>query len=265
MDLSIDAADDLGQPVKEYGAALWMLGGLALLSTAVTLILVVLFITAEDLDSGCMVAACGFLAPFVALTIYRIVLLFTNFNNLITIFEDGMSISQYGKKYRFRWEDIDRIYHVKVIYRARTRAMPLHGRIPIFLGESHRIILRDRTEVFIRGQYEKFYELADTVHQTLAEHQISQAIETLKGGGFLDFETMRITREGIRFRDGKNSRLTWSDVGKAGISRDKIRVSTRGLGLDGVSVPLSETANPYLFLAFVEKATAPKRQQQSGR
>lgn len=255
MDISIDFFDDdLGQPVKEYGAALWMLGGLALLSTAVTLTLLILFLTAEDLDSGCMVAACGFWAPFVALTIYRIVLLFTNFNNLITIYEDGMSISQYGKKYRFRWEDIDRIYHVKVIYRGR-RGGPT-GRIPFFLGESHRIILRDRTEIFIRGQYQKFYELANTVHQTLVEHQVPQAIETIKSGQPLEFETMRITREGIRFRDGKNSRLAWSDVGKAGIQKDKIRVSTRGIGLDGVSVPLSETANPHLFLTFVEKATA---------
>ncbi len=264
MDNSMNAVDDdPGPPLEEYGAALWRLGGLALLSTAVTLLLLVFWIQDVKEDNSLLIAACGVLAPFFVFTIYRLVLLFLCFGHDITFYEEGIYISQYGKKYQFRWENIEKVYHIKVIYRARIRALPLYGRIPIFLGESHKIVHRAGGSVIIRPQYEQFHKMAKAIHMNVAMHKIPSAIETLKGGGFLDFETMRITREGIRFRDGNNSRMAWGDVGKAGIWRDKIRVSSKGLGLDGVSVPLSETANPHLFFTFVEKVTASK--QQSGR
>jgi len=258
MDISMNAAnDDPGPPIGEYGAALWRLGGLALISTAVTLLMLVSWIQDVREDDSLLMVACGILSPFILFTIYRLVLLFLCFGHYIAFYEEGIHISQYGKKYQFRWENIEKVYHIKVIYRMSTRYAQVNvGRIPLFLGESHKIVHREGGVVIIRRQYEQFHKMSKAIHMTVAKHQIPRAIETLKGGGFLDFETMRITREGIRFRDGKNSRMAWSDVGKAGISRDKIWVSTRGIGLGGVEVPLSETANPYLFLTFVEKATA---------
>lgn len=244
-------AYDLGRPVREYGPALWKLGGIALLTTALALFLIVGLMT--NLDEGdTLWVVIVMLVPFAGFAIYRLVMLFVCLNHHVIVFEDGVSISQRGKKYLFRWDEIDRVYHNKMVHQ--------QGVIPITYAHFYKLCHRDGTEVILRQQYEKFNELGSTIHQAVTESQIPKAIETLKKGMPLDFGTMHITREGIHFHDKKKSRMPWEEVGQATVWQGTIRVSSKRRGFAGHSVSMSKTSNPHLFFTFVEKATAPKRQ-----
>ncbi len=245
-----EGAYDLGSPIREYGPALWKLGSITLLSTAMLLFVIYaafFSMGAEDIFTPMLMVA-----PFTGFEVYLLVLLFNSLNNQIVIFENGISISQRGKDYLFRWEDVEKVYHDKQVHQ--------QGLIPITTKHTYRLCHRDGSEVLIRRWYEKINELGSTIHEAATERQIPRAIETLRRGESLDFETMSITREGIHFNNKKKTFIPWPEIDKATVMQGTIRVTRKPRGRGGPMVTMSKTANPHLFFTFVEKATAPKRQ-----
>ena len=215
---------------------------MALIFTALALLLGAAMLLVE---ADVIIILLILLIPVAGFAIYRLVLLFNNLNN-------GISIAQQGKKHLFRWDEIDRVYHNLMVHQ--------QGIFPVTYNHYYELCHHDGKKVILRQRYQKFNELGSTIHQAVTKCQIPQAIETLKKGMPLDFGTMHITREGIHFHDKKKSRMPWEEVWQG-----TIRVSSKKRGLAGHSVSMSKTANPHLFFTFVEKATAPKQQQPGGQ
>ncbi len=113
----------------------------------------------------------------------------------------------------------------------------------------------DGTEVVIREWYKEINELGNTLYESMTHHQLPQAIEKLRRGETLDFETMTLSQEGIQV---EKKLIPWSDIKSAKEVQDWLQIARKSKGASLVS--LTKTANPHLFLTLAERAIQSERQ-----
>lgn len=232
----------LGSPIREYGVALGRTGLLAGIFGALMIGIFALGFIVEDMP---VVVTAMFGLIFLGLTLFRLVILLLNLNNRIVIFDDGISIAQQGKTHTFRWDEIDKVYHQQQKYQ--------QGLIPMLVIHNYRLVHRNGDEVTIRRWYERLDELGSTIHEAVTRHQLPRAMEALRRGEELDFETMRVGREGI-YSGKKRNLIPWSDVKNVTVWQGTVRIGRKSKPLASVALAMAKTPNLHLFFSLSDKA-----------
>ena len=199
------------------------------------LILPVLFIVSGALD----VRRDWFLIlPFivvpVGISIYRVILLLTNLDLEVLVYNDGFTYSKNGKTREYPWKEIDKVWTTRYELISIIYVKYLKMKI---LDVSGKTLILDRT----LQNVDKFEAL---VQEQVAREKFPRAISMLQEGMSLEFGTITITKDYIKT---EHETIPWNELGDLQTWQGTLRLWRKGKRAISIMAGISSTPN-FVFL-----------------
>jgi hypothetical protein len=182
------------------------------------------------------------LFPFVVIPlgifIYRVILLLTNLDLEILVFNDGFTYSNRGKTRKYSWKEIDKIWTTK--YRLISIIYINYIRVKI-LDTSGNILIVDRT----LQKVDKFEAL---LQEQIARDIFPQAITMLQQGMSLEFGGITLTKDDIK---NSHETILWSELGDLQIWQGTIRLWKKGKRAISILASIPSIPNFTLLMSLI--------------
>lgn len=147
----------------------------------------------------------------------------------------GLTYREPGRELSVPWEDVTRVWQVKLEKSLKIGAMESRRRL--MLG------FRDGQTLEIPGFMERVKALRTIIEEETLRRLLPSALEDISNGKSISFGSFSIAGDGIRHRD---TVLAWADLEKVQMGWVFLTIRKRGKVLDWLSVPLNEIVNMHL-------------------
>ena len=195
-------------PLAKFEANFLRLAWLSILFLILTLVFLISGLV--SFDHGLLLIILFGVIPF-GIFIYRAILLFTNIDLEILVFNDGFTYSNRGKTRKYSWKEIDKVWTTR--YRMIGIIYVNYIRVKI-LDTSGNILIVDRT----LQKVDKFEAL---LQEQIANDKFPQAITMLQQGMSLEFGGITITKDYIT---NNHDNILWNEMGDIQIWQGAIRL-----------------------------------------
>ena len=175
--------------------------------------------------------------PF-GIFIYRAILLLTNIDLEILVFNDGFTYSNRGKTRKYSWKEIDKVWTTR--YRLIGIIYINYIRVKI-LDTSGNILIVDRT----LQKVDKFEAL---IQEQIANDKFPQAITMLQQGMSLEFGGITITKDYIT---NNHDNILWSELGDLQIWQGTIRLWKKGKRAISILASIPSIPNFTLLMSLI--------------
>jgi tetratricopeptide (TPR) repeat protein len=175
--------------------------------------------------------------PF-GIFIYRAILLLTNSDLEILVFDDGFTYSNKGKTRKYTWKEIDKVWTTK--YRLIGIIFVNYIRVKI-LDTSGNILIVDRT----LQKVDKFEAL---LQEQIAKDKFPQALTRLQLGMSLEYAGITLTKDHINNRHDK---ILWSELGDLQIWQGTIRLWKKGQQAISILASIPSIPNFTLLMSLI--------------
>lgn len=230
------ASYQLGALTQLYQANLIKLMSFA----GIALVVTILYIPAVIAENSNIIA----LLLLLALTIYTIWYLVTNFNLKAYVFTEGLIRAQGSKIDVMRWEHVEAVWEKIVKHRFR-------GLITIYTSYHYTVRRGDGTQFKFGSALKNTKQLGVAIQQEVTRRHLPKAIAAYDSGSPANFGPLSVSMQGI----SKNGVLVpWNQVGQVNLRRGWVIVPKQGSLLAASRTRCSLVPNLEVFLQLVEHA-----------
>ena len=230
------ASYQLGALTQLYQANLIKLIGFA----GIALVVTIIAIPAVIADNSTIIA----LLILLAVTIYAVWYLVTNFNLKAYVFTEGLIRAQGSKIDVMRWEHVEAVWEKIVKHRYR-------GLITIYTSYNYTVRRSDGVQFKFGSALKNTKQLGVALQQEVTHRQLPKAIAAYESGSPVNFGPLSVNLQGI----SKNGVLVpWNQVGQVNVRRGWVIVPKQGSLLAASRTRCSLVPNVEVFLRLVEHA-----------
>ncbi len=237
----------LGAPTAEYrsGAVrpvFTLLFGFILGSLGVSMIL---FSTssaqAADEDRVPILIIGGFLAAFGWLLVE---LSLRARGQVVTVFADGLTRTQYGKTLTLRWEEITSVW----------QQVTKHYYNGVYTGTTHVYTVQktDSTKIKFNDAVKNVEQLGNTIQDEVTQRLLPLAITSLSSGETITFGKLGINVTGLTWGDKS---LLWSEIEGVQINKGVLSIKKQGKWLKWANITVSSIPNLLIALTLINRMT----------
>jgi hypothetical protein len=179
-----------------------------------------------------------------AVTIYAIWYLATNFNLKAYVFTEGLIRAQGSKIDVMRWEHVEAVWEKIVKHRYR-------GLITIYTSYNYTVSRGDGAQFKFGSALKNTKQLGVAIQQEATRRQLPKATAAYDSGNPANFGPLSVSMQGI----SKNGVLVpWNQVGQVNVRRGWLIVPKQGSMLAASRTRSSLVPNLEVFLQLVEHA-----------